>query len=219
MGVGASKPATGQGKPTKHVFTSETPVQFSAGLVESLQSSSETDSSRLQTIELHIQSRVAEELERIRSREAPSLADLEKRIADSHGSAKKSPGQIPTGIDAPLSLESPRVPFAGYDGLSAASAAAAATAASPSSPSSQPYIASDELNSGHVSKEIEALRQRLASRPTVRKLDAETEKAREDVVRCLRDNEARPLDCWQEVDVFKKEVARLERAWVQKVIT
>ncbi|KLJ09380.1 hypothetical protein EMPG_09936, partial [Blastomyces silverae] len=42
----------------------------------------QTDSSRAQTIELHIQNRIAAELERIRARETQTLADLEKRIAD-----------------------------------------------------------------------------------------------------------------------------------------
>ncbi|EFQ98350.1 hypothetical protein MGYG_01383 [Nannizzia gypsea CBS 118893] len=215
MGAGASKPADSE-KGRKHVFNSDSPVQFSQGLVESLQSSSETDSSRSQSLELHIQARVAEELNRIRERETQTLADIEKRIAASYPSEAPAAAKsnISTLANQPLSLESPRVPFAGteFDHVPAASA---------------PVESNDEaaavnpkmVSSGRVAKEIESLRESLASRPTIRKLDPELESAREGVVKCLRDNQKRPLDCWQEVDTFKREVARLEKEWVQKMIS
>ncbi|OAX82621.1 hypothetical protein ACJ72_03028 [Emergomyces africanus] len=83
-------------------------VQFSQGFVESLQASSETDSSRAQTIELHIQNRIAAELERIRARETQTLADLEKRIADQsspsssrQSQSKSQPGPLPPSPSMP----------------------------------------------------------------------------------------------------------------------
>lgn len=47
-------------------------------------------------------------------------------------------------------------------------------------------------------------------------LDKDVTKAKDDVVTCLRLNDRRPLDCWKEVETFKAEVARLERAFVEK---
>lgn len=61
------------------------------------------------------------------------------------------------------------------------------------------------------------LRQKLESRKKVDKVSPEVEKAKEKVVQCLRVNDRRPLDCWQEVEEFKKEVGRLEQAFVQRV--
>lgn len=69
-----------------------------------------------------------------------------------------------------------------------------------------------------VAKEVEALRARLEERSQVRKLPDNIEAARSEVVRCLRENDRRPLDCWQEVERFKEEVRRLEKGWVDKVI-
>ncbi|EEQ27690.1 hypothetical protein McanMca71_000197 [Microsporum canis] len=215
MGAGASKPADSE-KTRKHVFTSDSPVQFSQGLVDSLQSSSETDSSRSQSLELHIQARVAEELNRIRARERQTLADIEKRIAASYPSEAPSTTKTNTSpfANQPLSLESPRVPFAGTE-FDHAPAVPTPAETNDDAAASNPKI----VSSGKVAKEIEALRESLASRPTIRKLDPELESAREGVVKCLRDNQKRPLDCWQEVDTFKREVARLEKEWVQKMIS
>ena len=70
-----------------------------------------------------------------------------------------------------------------------------------------------------VSKEVEALRARLESRRQVRPVPEAVERARSDVVRCLRENDRRPLDCWREVERFKEEVRRLEKGWVEKVIS
>lgn len=33
----------------------------------------------------------------------------------------------------------------------------------------------------------------------------------------MRDNDRRPLDCWEEVEKFKVEVKKLEKGWVNKV--
>lgn len=71
-----------------------------------------------------------------------------------------------------------------------------------------------------VSKEVEALRARLEGRRrTVREVPASVEKARGDVVRCLRENDRRPLDCYKEVEAFKEEVRKLEKNWVDRVVS
>lgn len=69
-----------------------------------------------------------------------------------------------------------------------------------------------------MSKEVEQLKQKLEARKKVREIPASVEAARGEVVRCLRENDRRPLDCWKEVEAFKDEVRRLEKDWVQKVV-
>jgi altered-inheritance-of-mitochondria protein 13 len=49
-------------------------------------------------------------------------------------------------------------------------------------------------------------------------LDAAVESAREEVVKCLRGNDRRPLDCWKEVEAFREGVRRLEVGWVESVV-
>jgi MICOS complex subunit MIC19 len=44
------------------------------------------------------------------------------------------------------------------------------------------------------------------------------EKARGELVGCLRLNDRRPLDCWREVEAFKREVGRLEEKFVGGVL-
>jgi MICOS complex subunit MIC19 len=70
-----------------------------------------------------------------------------------------------------------------------------------------------------VSKEVQDLRRRLEERKQVRQLPEAVEGARSDVIRCLTENDRRPLDCWQEVEKFKAEVKKLENSWVDKVVS
>lgn len=69
-----------------------------------------------------------------------------------------------------------------------------------------------------VNSEIEALRTKLEGRSKLMKLDDGVEKAKADVVSCLRLNDRRPLDCWREVDEFKSQVARMEEAFVDRIV-
>ncbi|KAI0487676.1 hypothetical protein F4859DRAFT_510244 [Xylaria cf. heliscus] len=71
---------------------------------------------------------------------------------------------------------------------------------------------------GTVSAEVEALRARLDKRKQLRPVPESVERARADVVRCLLENDRRPLNCWEEVEAFKEEVRRLEKNWVDKVV-
>ncbi|PGG96158.1 hypothetical protein GX51_07962 [Blastomyces parvus] len=177
--------------------------------------SSETDSSRAQTIELHIQNRIAAELERIRARETQTLADLEKRIAaQSTPASEIKPATNSSSQEPSLSLDAPRVPFAGPG--SAAELSSQSSAESTATAANGTPI--HELSSAQVQQEISALSAKLAERRQVRELDEGVEKARDAVVKCLRGNEKRPLDCWREVEGFKREVGRLERMWVEKIV-
>lgn len=67
-----------------------------------------------------------------------------------------------------------------------------------------------------MSKEITDLRAKLDARKKVEKVPQEVEKAKESLVSCLRTNDRRPLDCWEEVQAFKVEVGKLEKAFIQK---
>lgn len=68
-----------------------------------------------------------------------------------------------------------------------------------------------------VNKQVEDLRRLLTERKQVTPLPESVDSARGDVVRCLTENNRRPLDCWQEVEKFKTEVKNLEQEWVNKV--
>lgn len=65
---------------------------------------------------------------------------------------------------------------------------------------------------------MQQLKKKLEQRKRVQEVDEGVERAKSEVVRCLRDNDRRPLDCWKEVEAFKREVGRLEGVWVDKVV-
>ncbi|KAJ5612148.1 hypothetical protein N7510_005342 [Penicillium lagena] len=219
MGAGSSKPEAAAD--SKHVFSSNSPVQFSSNLVEALQSSSETDSSRAKTIELEIQSRVASELARLREREQQTLAEIEKRLAEVRDSGESTP--VPTtkksvvpaagyvSSAGSLDLDAPRIPFAGreHDPL---------PAFEPVSASPSGGAANRQVSSTSVMSEIEQLRSKLDGRRKLAELDEGVARAQSEVVGCLRLNDRRPLDCWKEVDAFKREVARMEEAFVDRIV-
>ena len=78
-------------------------------------------------------------------------------------------------------------------------------------------IPTDETLTSHkVSKEVEALRARLEGRKKIKDLPEGVETARSNVIRCLREHDRKPLNCWDEVEAFKEEVRKLERGWVEK---
>ncbi|KAJ5980528.1 hypothetical protein N7481_007826 [Penicillium waksmanii] len=217
MGAGSSKPDSAGG--TKHVFSSNSPVQFSSNLVEALQSTSETDSSRAKAIELEIQNRVSQELQRLREREQQTLAEIEKRLASSKDTSSL-PISAATAPAAPastgytvgsLNLDAPRIPFAGREYETSAPAAV------PIENVPQQELKRD-ISRESVNTEIEALRTRLDGRRKLADLDEGVSKAQSAVIGCLRLNDRRPLDCWQEVDAFKKEVARMEASFVDRIV-
>ncbi|KAF7853224.1 hypothetical protein EAF04_010726 [Stromatinia cepivora] len=171
MGSGASKP---EEPPKAQVWSSETPVRFSEQLINSLQSSSESDSTRAKTLELHIQARVASELKKLQERASKDFEEL----------------------TAKLSTEE-------------------------SSPPSEEKSAGDslrQLGRNAVQKDVEGLKKKLEQRKKLQELDEGVEKAKSEVVRCLRENDRRPLDCYKEVEAFRREVRRLEAKWVEGIV-
>ncbi|KAF2149473.1 DUF1690-domain-containing protein [Myriangium duriaei CBS 260.36] len=105
MGSGGSKSA---GDPSSHVFSAETPVRFSQQVLDSLQGSSETDSTRARAQEQHIQARVQAELAKIRDTEGARLQSLLADLtpseesddkAQSEGVVSKLTGGSSAGVD------------------------------------------------------------------------------------------------------------------------
>ncbi|KAI9644359.1 hypothetical protein NHQ30_007716 [Ciborinia camelliae] len=74
------------------------------------------------------------------------------------------------------------------------------------------------LGRNAVQRDVEGLRQKLEQRKKVQELDEGVEAAKSEVVRCLRANDRRPLDCYREVEAFRREVRRLEGKWVEGIV-
>lgn len=71
-----------------------------------------------------------------------------------------------------------------------------------------------------MQKEIESLKRKLEKRKVREEVagDEGVERAKGKLVKCLREKDRRPLDCWEEVEGFKREVGRLERRFVEGVL-
>ncbi|KAL8934327.1 MAG: hypothetical protein Q9216_005965 [Gyalolechia sp. 2 TL-2023] len=193
MGQNSSKPPPSS---TQHVFTSESPVSFSPDLVNALQASPETDSTRSKDLELHIQRRVHAELQRLDAEHTQRLSDLQQQISSSPDPTTES-----TLPDAKTPDQS----------------------TSPGGPDRKAAAEGDKLRDlgrQSVQKEIDALKEKLQRRKMKEEVvqDKAVEKAKGEVVNCLRLNDRRPLDCWREVEVFKEEVGRLEKDFLGKVM-
>lgn len=77
-----------------------------------------------------------------------------------------------------------------------------------------------DLSRASVQMEIEKLKDKLQKRQLKEDVvkDEGVNRAREQVVQCLRVNDRRPLDCWKEVEAFRREVGRLEGAFLGRVL-
>ena len=75
-----------------------------------------------------------------------------------------------------------------------------------------------QLSRDSVSKEVAGLKQKLQSQKKLEKPDAQVEKAKAELVACLRMNDRRPLDCWREKEEFKRQVGRLEAQFIQRTV-
>ncbi|KAK6526661.1 hypothetical protein TWF281_009865 [Arthrobotrys megalospora] len=146
----------------QHVFQSGQ-GQIGFNLMNSLQQSPESDTTRERSASLDVQNRVAEELKRLQDKE-----DQISKITDEH-IAKESVGD--------------------------------------------PQIDRDS-----VARSIATLSQKLRNQSGSLDQSEVVKRAETAVVRCLRLNDRRPLDCWKEVEEFKREVTRLENAFVNKVV-
>ncbi|RMY17048.1 hypothetical protein D0867_06309 [Hortaea werneckii] len=205
---------SGSSKPEQHIFNADAPVSFSQNVLNSLQTNPESDTTRARTAELKVQHRVNAELQRIRDTQAQQLEQLtaslttsapgdDTTIIPSNLAITSEPSKDPTSLAYHLSS-----PF--YQDHSGA-----ASATSTAHTLDSPFDSGRSHDS--VAKEIMDLKTKLEQRKRTDKASPEVEKAKESMVQCLRMNDRRPLDCWQEVEQFKREVGRLERGFVEKV--
>ncbi|KAF2277616.1 uncharacterized protein EI97DRAFT_374995 [Westerdykella ornata] len=183
---------SGNSKPTgditEHVFSADAPVRLSGTLVDSLQKNTHTDSVRAKQHELQYQLRLTSELEKLRNQEAEKLAKLYDTVSSEP--------------------EEPPEP----------SLAEKLSDATSSSATLSEKQRQKDMSRDVVTKEIEALKKKLEARKKLEQVDPALNKAKEDVITCLRLNDRRPLDCWQEVETFKREVGRLEKEFVERTI-
>ncbi|KAF2458131.1 hypothetical protein BDY21DRAFT_385290 [Lineolata rhizophorae] len=190
MGANGSKEASNG---STHVFSADAPVRFSNELVEQLQQSPESDTTRARATELKLQSRLAAELEKL---QADASSALTSALNSADGPSSPSPSSDSTASPASPSLVE-----------KAGSALGLVSSADESRPTRDA-----------VAAELAALRRSLEARKEAREPDGGVRAARDDVVACLRAKDRRPLDCWREVEAFKREVGRLEKEFVERVV-
>ncbi|KAK6369148.1 hypothetical protein LTR64_007309 [Lithohypha guttulata] len=192
MGAGASK----QGDASKQIFLSENPVQFSQELIDSLQASSETNSTRAKSLDLHIQQRVAAELEKLAGEKESKLEAARQKIL-SGDSKNKSEEHERTSGAVKLPKISPQDLF---------------------KKETEQEKARKNASSQKVQEEIQKLQKALGERKVLKDLPKEVTDARDEVVSCLRLNDRQSLNCWKEVEIFKREVRKMEEQFVGKVL-
>ena len=165
-------------------------------------SSSQTDSTRARNQELLIQNRVAAELERLRDQEVARVRSL---TADLTPTSASDPNTQPSSSSDTSPSSSQSTTEAIKDKLASAL---------PGTKTTDDHAR--QRSSDSVSKEISALKSKLEKRRKLEKEDEGVERAKGELVACLRTHDRRPLDCWREVEGFKAEVARLERGFVER---
>ncbi|KAH9864900.1 hypothetical protein IAQ61_008845 [Plenodomus lingam] len=173
---------------TQHVFAPEHPVRFSNGLVDSIQKNTFTDSARSKAQELQYQQRLTAELEKMRQEELDNFSKFSETLS-TESAQPSEPSLVDRITDAT---------------------------------SSQATLADKQrqqtMSRDSVIKEIENLKAKLDKRKKLEQVDQDLSKAKEAVVACLRTYDRRPLDCWKEVEAFKREVGRLEKDFVERTI-
>ncbi|KAH9875083.1 hypothetical protein J1614_004571 [Plenodomus biglobosus] len=173
---------------TQHVFAPEHPVRFSNGLVDSIQKNTFTDSARSKAQELQYQQRLTAELEKLRQQESENFSKFSETL-----SSESPESSEPSLLDKITDATSSKSTLAEQQ-------------------------RQKDMSRDSVTKEIESLKAKLEKRKKLEQVDQDLSKAKEAVVACLRTHDRRPLDCWKEVETFKKEVGRLEKDFVERTI-
>ncbi|RMZ14359.1 hypothetical protein D0862_02048 [Hortaea werneckii] len=206
---------SGSSKPEQHIFNADAPVSFSQNVLNSLQTNPESDTTRARTAELKVQHRVNAELQRIRDTQAQQLEQLTASLTTS---APTSDDGIPSTTTPLITSEPSKDPTSlAYHLSSPFYQDHSGTTAAPSTAHTLDTPFDSGRSHDSVAREIMDLKTKLEQRKRADKASPEVEKAKESMVQCLRMNDRRPLDCWQEVEQFKREVGRLERGFVEKV--
>ncbi|KAF2717461.1 hypothetical protein K431DRAFT_315733 [Polychaeton citri CBS 116435] len=195
---------SGGSKPEQQNFSPDTPIQFSQTLLKSLQDNPETDSTRALTTEFNLEARRNEALTRERD---AAVASLTQSLDHYTTNPPTTPSEPPsdaeafpppnTGIFYHLSS-----PF--YQDHSTPATKEAEIAAG------NKKRINPDISHSSIMEEVKKLKQKLDARKKLEKPSVEVEKAREGLVQCLRVNDRRPLDCWQEKEAFEVAVKSLE---------
>lgn len=155
---------------------------------------SQSDATRSRNLEYQIQSRVTSELEKLQAAEQSRLAEISESLSNpSQGSSSGSSADSEPRMRSPL--------------LTEGQAAAAGDASQ-----------NQENSHDSVQAEIASLKKKLEGRKKLDQADRGVEEARNAVIQCLRTNDRRPLDCWKEVEAFRKEVGRLEKDFMERTV-
>ena len=149
----------------------------------------QTDATRSKAQELQYQERLTAELERLQAQGAQEFSKLGETMSSEETQEAPEPSFTEKLADATSS----------------------------SSTLAEKHRQQD-MSRTSVTKEIEQLRAKLEQRKKLEQVDADLNKAKDAVVTCLRTHDRRPLDCWQEIETFKKEVGRLEKQFVERTI-
>lgn len=156
----------------------------------------QTDSTRSKDLELHIQRRVHSELERLDAKASKRLAELQEQISS-------APDSTTTSIHPDARTPDQSNSAGGVDHKAASEGDKLR-----------------DLSRQSVQKEVDMLKEKLKRRKIKEEVvkDKAVEKAKGEVVNCLRLNDRRPLDCWREVEAFKEEVGRLEKDYLRRLM-
>lgn len=156
----------------------------------------QTDATRSRQQELQYQQRLTQELEKLREKEAENLSEVSSHLSNDVQHPPES-----SSLTEKLSEVTEQI-----SNVTSSSAALAQKQKQQS------------MSNASVTKEIDALRKKLETRKKLEQADPHVNSAKEDLVACLRLHDRRPLDCWKEVEIFKREVGRLEKDFVEKTI-
>ena len=152
---------------------------------------------------------MADELEKIQNHESDTLNALRQRLS------QESDNDIPTtSIDKSNNTPTLRQKAESLLELPSLSPKDLI----PKSTATKEEEARKKQSTQKVQAEIAKLKQQLGQRKHVNEVPEEVEKARESVIGCLRVKDRRPLDCWKEVETFKREVRRMEDKFVGDVL-
>lgn len=157
--------------------------------------SNQSDTTRALDLELQVQKRVHDELARLQDSASTTLGELSERISASpddkitpHDTNPTNLSSAPAGSEGANKVERDRL---------------------------------KDLGRASVVREIEGLKEKLKGRRLTEGMVgdvAEVQTVKDTLVKCLKKNDRRPLDCWEEVEQFKNEVARLETGFLGKVL-
>lgn len=157
----------------------------------------QTNSTRAKSLDLHIQQRVAAELERLANQKSSVLDAARQKITsgDQNEKSQKPSERLPGLLE--LQSITPKDLF---------------------KKESDEEKARKNASSQKVQEEIQKLQKALGERKVLKDLPKEVSNAREEVISCLRLNDRQALNCWQEVEIFKREVRKLEEQFVGKIL-